>query len=215
MINSIESYEQFKLGQIGHGFETVMIEELVHPNLLFDAKLFANNPQSLIKMTDIDGNQVTLELRTRTVRAAYRSGRNLLAGLPENFDEYHVAAFDKASFTAADLDTMFRWKNVKRLRISGANDVAVKLTERINDFKELSYLENFAVDVSIKSYMQLNASKFLKGIKSLKVVGFYGSDISMEHFLVFAANQKPVNGWTAEQFITDFDRVLWYTRVDQ
>lgn len=215
LINSIDDYDQFKRGQImhGQGYETVVIEGLADPSLLLDAQLFANNPQATIKMEDIDGNRVTLDLRTQTVRAAYRTGRNLLAGLPATFAEYHVAAFDKSAFTAADLDAMFRWKNVQRLRISGAHDVALTLSQRIGDFEKLPHLENLAVDVTPKSYTQLSASKFLKGVRSLQVVGFYGSDISMNDFLVFAANQKPVNGWISEQLITDYDRVLWYTRV--
>lgn len=213
MITTLADYEQYKNGQIGDEYDTVVIERVPHPSLLLEAKLFANKPQSMVKIEDVNGNRVVLEIPLRSVRAAYTTGANMLAGLPSDYELYYIISFGKSVITDVDLNAMMRWKNARRVTISDNSDVAFKLSQRIEDLHQLTQLENLSLDISPKTYMQLQAKPFLDGLKSLNYLGLYGSQIERNDILAFSANQEPVSGWNAERIVDEFQKWCAFTRI--
>lgn len=212
VINTTKAYENFKYGIIGFEYDTVIIEKMEHPSLLLDAKELSNKPQSMIKIEDTNGNRVTLEPKTRTVRAAYRTGANMLSGIPLDYDVYYVAFYDKAEVTDADLDAILQWKNAIRLTITDNSNVAYRLSQRLDELKQLEHLENISLDVPAKFYTKLSTKPFLEGLKSLNLLGFYGPNVERNQFIAFLANQEPVEGWKAEPIFGRFEKWVWFTR---
>lgn len=212
VIDTIDAYENFKHGIIGDEYDTVVIEKIDHPSLLLEANELSNKPQSMIKIEDNNGNRVTLELNTRTVRAAYRTGANMLPGIPLDYDVYYVAFYDKAEVTDADLDCMLQWKNAVRLTISDHSNVAFRLSQRLEELKQLKRLEYISLDVPAKSYTKLSTKPFLEELKSLNFLAFYGSNVERNEFMAFLASQEPVEGWNAEPIFGRFEKWVWFTR---
>lgn len=212
-ITTIAEYDQFKNGEIGDDYDTVIIDRVPHPMLLLETKLFADKPQSIIKFEDVYGNRVILELGTGAVRAAYTTGKNWLTGLPSDFDLYYIVSFGKSAITDADLDSILTWEHARRITISDDSDVAFKLSQRIDDLKHLTALESLTLDISPQSYMKLQAKPFLDGLNSLNYLGLFGPQIERNDILAFSANQEPVKGWDGERVLGDFQKWCAFTRV--
>lgn len=213
VITTLADYEQYKNGLIGDEYHTVIIDRVPHPSLLSETKFFADKPQSIIKFGDINGNRVVLEIEAGSVRAAFTTGANMLAGLPNDFEFYYIVSFNKAIITDADLESIFTWENARRITISDNSDVAFKLSKRIESLKQLTHLENLSLDISPKTFMKLQAKPFLDGLDTLNYLGLYGAQIERNDILAFSANQQPVSGWEAERIIGHFQKWCSFNRI--
>lgn len=190
-ISNPQKYEQFKQRQIATDYDYVYIEAGAHPNILGEVKHFWNASNHIIDFRDVDYkfNYITLQPNEQKVKAVFQDGYNMTSGLPINYVDYSIAFSLNAFVTAADIEAILQWHNVKNLEIHDECDVALKLLTRSDDMKKMQHLENLKLDIQKNSIEKMKLKTFLDNFPQLKRAEFKFRRFSHAEIEDFLAEQ--------------------------
>lgn len=195
-VKTPEQYEQLKQGVFDDKYRTIFVEPEAHPNVVMEAKYFANTTFQEIHFTDEAGNVVILFPTTMHLQSFYFAGEGLYFGLPLHYAGYSIVSDVSVNVTEAELDYIVQWKNAQRLHILDRSDVGYGLLQRIYHLKELKYLSNLTVNVQRKSYKLFTVKTFLTQLESLKQAMFVARELNRYEFKEFVKRLPNVQDWT-------------------
>lgn len=157
---------------------------------------------------DGQGNQIAIYPTWQSVVATFHAGANLTLGIPNNYQTYHLLFDGESSFTKTDLDYILEWKETRSLSINSEDDIALKLFQRIDEFKQMEHLERFFVYIQRHSYKDIKVGKFLEQFKSLKLAQFSCFSLGSGEIKEFANSQHLPNGW----FVSIEDKLVQFKK---
>lgn len=178
-VTSPEALVSLKQGRIGSVDDVVVVDWDAHPNVLSLPIEFANKPYHVISFVDradeFGSNTITLFPQRRRAGATFHSGANVTHGIPPNYSEYMLNFHTGSNVFTDNLDNILQWKEAKRLEIydNMDNDVAFKLSQRVNDLSVFTKLRKLSLNIHRNTYQLLNLSAFLETLPVLKEAYFF------------------------------------------
>lgn len=202
-INTTFQYEELRAGEIGIGYDVVIVEPSAHRSVLSQPKFFWSVPFNM-KFRDGKGSEITINPKEQSVHATYRSGRGWTYGLPMIFKEYIIDFIGQAVADGSDIYTILEWKNTSRLAIDDENDLTFNLFERLNEMKAKEQLKHLKLNVHHRTYTKLQVKKFLEELPVLESITLVTkrsvNGLNEEEFNEFVKNQEIPEKWEQKNF---------------
>lgn len=195
-IKTPEQYEQLKQGAFDDKYKTIFFEPEACPNVVMEAKHFANTTFQELHFTDRPGNVVILFPTTQHLQAYYFAGEGLHFGLPAHYAGYSIVTDVPVNVTDAELDYIVQWKRTQRMHIFDRSDVGYGLLQRIDQLKQMKRLATLTMKVQRKSYKRFTVRPFLTELESLRRATFVAKQLKRSEFKEFVANLPTVDDWT-------------------
>lgn len=132
---------------------------------------------------------VSISPGRRVVEALFFHGYyNVVAGIPHQFEDYSIDFPNNTQVADADLKTIFRWKNVVNLKLSGGKQFTQQLSSNWVKFLQMSRLKRLSIEIQRDSYAHFHVNSLLEAPKLREAI-FDGSRISDKEFGIFVSNQ--------------------------
>lgn len=200
-INTTRDYEDLRTGQIGIGYDTVIVEASAHYNVLSQTKYFWSMPFNM-KFRDGKGSEIIIHPKEQTVYATYRSGKGLANGLPIGFKEYNVDYIGQAMANGNDVVSILGWLHTNRLIIDDENDLTFILSLRLNELTAKDQLKHLKLNVHRRTYTKLQVKTFLDELSVLESITLVTkrsvnglNDVEFDEFI---KNQEISDKWVQE-----------------
>lgn len=153
--------KQFKNGLIGADAEVVHVEPTAFPNILREAKHFANARNIEIRFRDAHDNIIHLFPMHKMVKAYFWSGHHLTQFLPVDFQDYDIQYNFKAPLGDDDVQYILGFTNAVNLALSSDFDVNDGLlVGRLGGLKELKNLKKLSVQITRPRHLNVQLRPF-------------------------------------------------------
>lgn len=211
LIDTPEKLEQLQQGQIvDQVYFQLHITSDAHPNVFHLPQHFRNTSLKfvIIKFYDVAGpanNSITLV--GDVAKADFHAGKNLLSGISSKHTEYQVNYWGTAVPTVDNIDSILQWKSADTLRINGAGNVTLNLSERIDEFSELTKLKFLDLSIESASYKNIKPALFIQKVSSLSIVRFVGQDMTSAQMKEFKERNPAPAKWSVYQTAKSVDYV--------
>lgn len=201
-IGNPTKYTQFKRGEIGNDYDSVYIEAGAHPNILAEVSHFANASNRMIRFRDVDykRNIIILYPNEKKVRCNFQIGDQLTLGLPTDFEYYDIDFGWAGVACLDDIETILSWKNAKELKITDRCHIAYKLRQRIDELRQMKYLEVLHLRINAKNFENIELEAFFGNFTKLQRIEFDYCSVEERKFGEFEEMEKLWN-------IGEFERV--------
>lgn len=150
----------------------------------------------IVSFTDGAGISGTFRPLSRELDMSINQPNTRFDELPKNLWGYTIRLSGDAVATVEDIETIFQWENVQILQIIDNNDVAIKLSQRIDQLPH--YINRLMLTVQQNSYKQLDVSKFCSMPLINTLIFEAGCDLSDMEFDEFVSNQSIPSDFSTE-----------------
>lgn len=155
-------------------------------------------PCHLLRFADVHGNSIEMYPAEGKVIAELRHGENLILGLPVNYKKYILHIPNSLNITAAEVDYIYRWKNIAELSISEGErvpDLAYRMTLRPSKMKAMTQLWSLRFSLHQGIYEKFSVAKFLKHLPAIELISVDVKELKAGQIDRFIENQSSLKNW--------------------
>lgn len=221
-------YAEFKAGQIGAGYKSIVVTSRAHPDVLSEAKCklgdakstnlqiqpcgdvtseeeniflqacFINAQNEQIQFRDSSENIISIFPHINTVQAEFNNGKQLTRYLPTKYEDYKILYKNIAILNNTDLDYIANLSNAKFVWLGQYFLVDLGLAERIAGMSKMTRLEEIVVEIRPVN-LEIQLDPFLLIVPNLKKAMFLlPSFLNSQQQRTFADNQHVPDLWRME-----------------
>lgn len=197
-VNTTSEYEKLLTGEIGDGYDKIIVEAEAHGNVLGQPKYFWSRSMNMIFRGK--NGEVVMSPKKQSVSGTYNSGTGLLYGLPLVFKDYTVDYHGDAATDESDVYSIALWTHANRIVINDASDLSHQLYLKIDALKNLNQLKHLQLNLHRNTYKFVEVKTFLETLKSLETLTFGktrrpGMELNEAELKEFAQKQAGLEKW--------------------
>lgn len=199
LVDTPEKFEQLKNGVFDDKYKRIEVTSDATPDVLLQPQHFANSTFRSLAFISLDkagDNEITISPgRYAHAAALFRSGENPLSGIPKDYPYYVVTFAYPAVPTDENIDAILSWSRAFKIQISDQEDVAVKLTKRSAELKQLAKLGELHVTMQDDTYEKISVAALIENLPSLFEIDFSGMHMSDAQIKDFEVRNRVPSGW--------------------
>lgn len=159
----------------------------------------------MTRFTDGD-NEITINPHKQEIQAVFMSGENLTLRIPSNYRVYSVKFDGAALVKVEDVDNILQWKNATTMNLLDNNDLAFDLMQRIEEMREIQYLEQLELSIPRTLYSNFEIQLFLYKLPTLKKVTLKATHLTDDEYVEFFDKQICLGGWSR---ISTYHKIIY------
>lgn len=136
--------------------------------------------------------------QSRRIVIDFRDGGIALSGIPTDYLEYYVTL--SSPLFDENIDSIVQWKQAQKLSIRDIDGVAVRLTQRIDEFKQLTDLWELQLYIQGHTYRRLKVATFIDNLPSLNGIVLTGVHMTKENMKTFREMNSIPSEWKTNVF---------------
>lgn len=198
-IDTPEKFEQLKAGAFDNKYKRIVVTSDATADVLLQPQHFSKSAfQSLqfIALNNDGNNTITIwpgQYSQATIQ--FRNGENPLSGVPKDYSYYQIDYGYPSIPTDENIDAILSWSRVWQLKIYDQEDVAIKLTQRSAELKQMKGLNELYLSMQDDTYDQINVAAIINNLPALYEIDFTGQHMSSEQMKDFEARNPIPAGW--------------------
>lgn len=143
--------QQFRQRRIGNHSRTVVVESSADPNVIHQARYFADHiANDVIQFKDRSNNFMVLHPKNYSVHAVLTSGSHLARFLPENYRIYNVTFNASETNNNDNLRDIFNLRNATYLTLATGLEVRTGFERTVDGLRNLRQLRELTVNINPK-----------------------------------------------------------------
>lgn len=176
------------------------VEAGAHPDVLGQARLWANSHFQQITFTDKFGNAIELHLKLKGVIGTFVEGADHFHQLPTNYPIYRVIVGDNAFATSDDFEAIAKWQGAKIIQIFDEGNFTFRFIRRVaagllSQHNELRQLE---LTVPRFFFEHIDLQPIFAKVEELKMLEVkFGNGLRKDDLAAFTERQTVPDGFVA------------------
>lgn len=149
-------------------------------------------------ITDNGPDTIRIFPESRRAVINFRNGEIPLSGVPTDYLEYYVTL--PPPLHVASIDSILQWKRVQRLSIRDVNGVALRLSRRIDELKQMTDLGELQLCIQGRTYSRIKVARFIDNLPSLQGIVLTGVHMTKEDMKRFIEMSDIPSNWKTTVF---------------